>query len=122
MLERLRPRWVVENEELATAGRADREGLRRGGDARVRAGCQIQAEIFNAAFGQEARHRVLDRGRPPRSRRPWRSSSAPASCSPSRQAAAAAGELGRRANRPSREATAESGPEVPPVVRPGSDG
>lgn len=82
---------------------------------------QIQAEVLNAAFGQEARHRALIQGDRQVAEALAQFERARGLLA-SRQAAAAAGELGRRPNRPAREATAESGPEIPPVVRPGSDG
>jgi carboxyl-terminal processing protease len=110
--------WLVENE--VAAGEQIEKGF---ADQATRdfARLQIQAEVFNAAFGQEARHRVLVQG-DRQVKEALAQFQRARDLLASRQAAAAAGELGRRANRPSREATAESGPEVPPVVRPGSDG
>jgi hypothetical protein len=53
-------RWVIEDEKLATAAEVE-EGLAEE-SAREFVLRQIHAEIFNAAFGQEARHRVLTAG------------------------------------------------------------
>jgi carboxyl-terminal processing protease len=110
--------WLMENEV------ADRAQIDKGfADEATRgfARLQIHAEVFNAAFGQEARHRVLVRGDRQVDEAMDQFERA-RDLLAHRQAAAAAGELGRRPNRPSPEATAESGPEVPPVTRPGSDG
>lgn len=53
-------RWLVEDEKLASAAEVE-EGLAEE-SAREFVLRQIHAEIFNAAFGQEARHRVLTAG------------------------------------------------------------
>ncbi|HEX6201679.1 MAG TPA: S41 family peptidase [Thermoanaerobaculia bacterium] len=82
---------------------------------------QIRAEVHNAAFGQEARHRVLVQG-DRQVREALAQFERARDLLAHRQAAAAAGELGGSPSRPAREATAESAPEVPPVTRPGSDG
>jgi hypothetical protein len=110
--------WLVEHDVADTKQIA--EGF---ADPATRelARLQIQAEVLNAAFGQEARHRALIQGDRQVAEALAQFERARGLLA-SRQAAAAAGELGRRPNRPAREATAESGPEIPPVVRPGSDG
>ena len=110
--------WLVENDV------ADAKQIAEGfADPATRelARLQIQAEVLNAAFGQEARHRALIQGDRQVAEALAQFERA-RDLLASRQAAAAAGELGRRPNRPAPEATAESGPEIPPVVRPGSDG
>jgi carboxyl-terminal processing protease len=110
--------WLVEHDVADTKQIA--EGF---ADPATRelARLQIQAEVLNAAFGQEARHRALIQGDRQVAEALAQFERARGLLA-SRQAAAAAGELGRRPNRPAPEATAESGPEIPPVVRPGSDG
>ena len=110
--------WLIEQDV------ADAEQIEEGfADPATReiATLQIQAEVLNAAFGQEARHRALIRGDRQVAEAMAQFERA-RDLLASRQAAADAGELGRRPSPPAREATAESGPEVPPVVRPGSDG
>ncbi|HEX2164936.1 MAG TPA: S41 family peptidase [Thermoanaerobaculia bacterium] len=111
------------SEWLVAQGVAEREQIAEGfADAATRdfARLQIHAEVFNAAFGQEARHRVLAQG-DVQVREAIDQFQRARDLLASRQAAAAAGQLGRP-NRPAPRATAESAPEVPPVVRPGSDG
>jgi carboxyl-terminal processing protease len=110
--------WLIER-DVAERSQVD-EGF---SDAPTRqfARLQIHAEAFNAAFGQEARHRVLIKGDVQVAEALAQFERA-RDLLASRQAAAASGELGRR--RPQRvpQATAESSPEAPEVIRPGSDG